>query len=114
MFWCCFWDEILAKTKIWKVVTIFLNQTLSEIFSSTDHVPEVMASEDKSTSEAAATMLELGQQNSDQNVTEIGSYTWHKEPTYRPFETRRKLSLVIEFFDTHWFDKFFFRFNRLN
>ena len=28
-----------------------------------------MASEDKSTTEAAATMLELGQQNSDQTVT---------------------------------------------
>ena len=35
----------------------------------TEHVPEVMASEDKSTTEAAATMLELGQQNSDQTVT---------------------------------------------
>ena len=36
------------------------------VVTSTEYVAEVTSSEDKSTTEAAATMLELGQQNSEQ------------------------------------------------
>jgi len=41
------------------------------VVTSTEFVPEVTSSEDKSTTEAAATMLELGQQNAEQTVSDI-------------------------------------------
>ena len=63
------------------------------VVTSTECVAEVTSSEDKSTTEAAATMLELGQQNSEQT----GKYNLIKKNCYERnplFESFRELNLM--------------------
>ena len=64
------------------------------VVTSTEFVAEVTSSEDKSTTEAAATMLELGQQNSEQT----GKYNLIKKDSYEMnhlFESFRELIPIV-------------------
>ena len=64
------------------------------VVTSTEFVAEVTSSEDKSTTEAAATMLELGQQNSEQP----GKYNLIKKDSYEMnhlFESFRELIPIV-------------------